>query len=389
MQSEFTLPTPMIFRLRVNRLFDGLLDGYSSSVGRFLPAYQFWLLVGVLSGIALGTVLARQLELSVWVIGLMAAASLITSLGLALAVVSITGRERLTNYHHQIIAVCASGVVLALLNQPVRVYLDLLVLGFGMIVVFGRLGCLQAGCCHGRPHECGVRYHHATSHHVLHRYGHTRLFPVQALESAWALLVVLGGVFLILAGNPPGSALSWYVLLYAAGRFAIEYLRGDTGRPYYRGLSEPQWTSLALLALVSVTGVLGLLPLHVGYPLALALVAAAMLAARALDPLKPRDLVDLVGCITLAASVAEAHTRLGGSGETIAVLRTEQGLRVSAGMLAGTEDSVLQFTISHTTGRLAARDIRRVSALVRHYHPGEQTLIPGNHGVTHLLVRGV
>jgi phosphatidylglycerol:prolipoprotein diacylglycerol transferase len=44
--------------------------------------------------------------------------------------------------------------------------------------------------------------------------------------------------------------LAW-LSLYAAGRFALELLRGDASRGVYFHLSTAQWISLALLAAVA------------------------------------------------------------------------------------------------------------------------------------------
>jgi hypothetical protein len=48
-------------------------------------------------------------------------------------------------------------------------------------------------------------------------------------------------------GRRDGTAFILFVSIYAAGRFAIEFLRGDQHRGQAWGLSTAQWVSVALL----------------------------------------------------------------------------------------------------------------------------------------------
>ena len=54
--------------------------------------------------------------------------------------------------------IAVATVLLSLLDAPVLSYLDVTVLSLGLFLAWGRLGCLMAGCCHGRPQNWGVRY---------------------------------------------------------------------------------------------------------------------------------------------------------------------------------------------------------------------------------------
>jgi hypothetical protein len=94
-----------------------------------------------------------------------------------------------------------------------------------------------------------------------------RLFPIQAVKSAWVFCIVLVGSALLLTGHQPGETLAWYVIGYGLGRFCFEFLRGDAVRPYFQGFSEAQWTS-RLLMCVAVwaewSGLLSFRPWHAG-----------------------------------------------------------------------------------------------------------------------------
>jgi phosphatidylglycerol:prolipoprotein diacylglycerol transferase len=102
----------------------------------------------------------------------------------------------------------------------------------------GRVGCFLNGCCQGRVVELpglGSAY--------LHRY------PVQLYEAAFNLIVygILTAVFLRRRGKRPGLVWAIYLILYPAGRFLLEFLRGDE-RVRCGSFSVAQCLSLALMA---------------------------------------------------------------------------------------------------------------------------------------------
>ncbi|HEY6034607.1 MAG TPA: prolipoprotein diacylglyceryl transferase family protein, partial [Kofleriaceae bacterium] len=120
--------------------------------------------------------------------------------------------------------------------------LDLVVLGIGIFLVFGRLGCHSVACCHGTLGR-GVTYgppHVAVG--FFRRWSGRSLWPVQLAEAiASAVLVAVG----LAASAEPGRAALVYAVGYAVVRFALELVRGDALRPYARGLSEAQWVAAA------------------------------------------------------------------------------------------------------------------------------------------------
>src|SRR5262245_26389921 len=131
--------------------------------------------------------------------------------------------------------------------------LDVAVLGIGVFLVFGRIGCFHVACCHGRPtRRHGVVY---DARHVAvglwPAYAHRPLFPIQLVESGIALALVIAGV--AAAADVPGRGALVFAEGYAIARFTLELLRGDPVRPHALGLSEAQWSSLvdpAVCALV-------------------------------------------------------------------------------------------------------------------------------------------
>lgn len=130
-----------------------------------------------------------------------------------------------------------------------------------------RVGCLLNGCCFGVPWSHGVCYP-AVGNDVLHQQiakGYLPLdataplpvVPVQLLESLVCLAIAVVIYVLERKQRLAHRRFFIYVLLYSAGRIALEFLRGDY--PQSDGLTPAQWTTLvvvlpvtlALLALVT------------------------------------------------------------------------------------------------------------------------------------------
>ena len=116
-------------------------------------------------------------------------------------------------------------------------------------LVFGRLGCFLAGCCHGKPTELpwGVVFSDPAS---LARPLNTPLHPTQLYSSAFALLMfVLMWVGYRRWRRFDGQVFLWFEALYSAVRFLIEFLRNDNRGMFFSGsLSASQVVALPLLA---------------------------------------------------------------------------------------------------------------------------------------------
>ena len=117
----------------------------------------------------------------------------------------------------------------------------------------GRIGCLAAGCCYGAPTRLpwGVTFRRPDSLVPEHLRG-VPLHPTQLYEAAGNLLIA-AALWRVLkrvqAGKAePGTVFFSYFLLYAALRFAVEFLRADERGGFAAGLSPAQWTALAFAA---------------------------------------------------------------------------------------------------------------------------------------------
>lgn len=163
---------------------------------------------------------------------------------------AIKGREWIVFYQALFAAVGAVVVAALLTHGRLWRELDVTVVGIGTFLVFGRIGCFQVACCHGRPSRRGVVYGAA---HVTAgfwpRWEGRRLFPIQLVEAAGAGVLVVGA---FVASTEPGAATIVFGTGYAVMRFALELFRGDVLRPYARGVSEAQWCCLATIVICAL-----------------------------------------------------------------------------------------------------------------------------------------
>jgi hypothetical protein len=327
-----------------------------------MTAFQRFAVAGFVAGLAVTAALGPPL----WVVAVLALCGVATSLVVVLATRVATGREALVALHHTIAVLAGSAAVLALLGRPVLADLDAVALGLGTMIAVGRLGCLRAGCCHGRPARWGVRYGREALDGTFpaHLAG-VRLLPVPAFEAAALAAVVAAGVVMVRSGARPGVALAWFLAASSAARFGLEFLRGDARRREWRGLTEPQWTALLLVAGVAVcTGFA---------PVAVLLLAAAVALPRRLR-WDHRDVDALAACLHASAAGRATLTTL------------PCGLLVSAQRTAG----VAHLTVSAPGGEpVDARRLRRIRALARTLSPEpvEATVHGGAAATVHLVLR--
>jgi hypothetical protein len=231
-----------------NRIFDCLPRSEIRVAAREMPAFRLIGTVGFYSTCVMVTAAALVTRKSLAITAALMALAAVTFYVYAGLRRWIAGRESLVLLEHVWFTLaCCAGLLLAL-RQPVAAYLDMLAPPLALFLAFGRMGCLVAGCCHGHPASVGIVYGGDTP------FAGIRLFPVQAIEAAGLLAISFSG-FAMLPFAAPGNVLAWYLVAYAVMRFGLEHLRGDR-RPYWLGLSQAQWMSLAevLFAVFVVDG---------------------------------------------------------------------------------------------------------------------------------------
>lgn len=131
--------------------------------------------------------------------------------------------------------------------------LDIMAITTCLVHMFGRVGCFLAGCCYGKPTDSflGVAF---TDPACVADPKNIPLHPTQLYEAGYIFIVMLVLFYLRDRRFFYGQLFLAYIILYALGRFVLEYFRGDEERGFLieNYISNSQFIALAILA---VTGV--------------------------------------------------------------------------------------------------------------------------------------
>jgi phosphatidylglycerol:prolipoprotein diacylglycerol transferase len=136
-------------------------------------------------------------------------------------------------------------------RMPVWTVTDVFAPGIALGHVIGRLGCLFAGCCFGRPTTVpwAITFHNEFAYRNAGTTLGIPLHPTQLYEAGAELLIL---IFLLVTerkGRPfPGRTFWSYMLLYGISRFIIELYRGDA-RGMVGDFSTSQFVSLLIVPL--------------------------------------------------------------------------------------------------------------------------------------------
>ena len=201
----------------------------------------------------------RVMDLGIWII-----VSALVGAKLLLLVVDF---KQFTGHPRDMLGLARSGgvfyggliaaVVVALIylrrhKMPLWTTTDVFAPGIALGHIVGRLGCLLAGCCFGRPTT--VRWaitftDPAAATNVGTPLG-IPLHPTQLYEAGTELLILLFLLAWERRGRPfPGRTFWSYMLLYGVSRFVIEFYRGDSRGVVFNSLSTSQFVSVLLVPL--------------------------------------------------------------------------------------------------------------------------------------------
>ncbi|BCJ86545.1 prolipoprotein diacylglyceryl transferase [Effusibacillus dendaii] len=114
----------------------------------------------------------------------------------------------------------------------------------------GRAACLMNGDAFGSPTGGNYGLVYPPGTFAYDTYGSQPLFPAEVWEGQWDMVVFALLLFLKQRKLPTGYLFLFYNILYSAGRFLLEFLRGDSPRTL--GMTAAQWTSLAVIALALI-----------------------------------------------------------------------------------------------------------------------------------------
>jgi phosphatidylglycerol:prolipoprotein diacylglycerol transferase len=126
------------------------------------------------------------------------------------------------------------------------------VLAPGVVVgqAIGRLGCLAAGCCHGRPTAVpwAVTFRDVYTYRLIGTPLDTPLHPTQLYESGACLLILAALLWIARHKKFQGEVALAYLVLYSIARFVIEFYRGDKARgfPFGGSLSTSQLIAIPM-----------------------------------------------------------------------------------------------------------------------------------------------
>jgi prolipoprotein diacylglyceryltransferase len=326
--------------------------------------------------------------------------NVILLLAFAMLTKVVWGFEQYTFYHYLAMVLFCTPFLLRVIGQPVFPYLDIIAHALMMNLAVGRVGCFIVGCCHGKPCTWGVLYgkKHVHSGFTSFYLG-IRLFPLQLLEHLLVISIIAAGVWIFLY-QPAGNAVTWLVISYGLIRYLLEYYRGDAGRPFLKGFSEAQWTSIGLMLIIVAVEFMGLVPFHSWHLMAtVATVLSLIIVAgvRRFRPapvhsiFNPNHIMELSELITSLSD--EMHTMHNPSQAAakpgkVQVGCTSLGIQVSLGVLNTANDFIHHYSFSSKEKLMNSQTANALADLItRVWYPSSRhELIDSKKGVYHLVI---
>jgi phosphatidylglycerol:prolipoprotein diacylglycerol transferase len=235
--------------------------------GFTIYAYGVLLAAAYLLGLQFALVRARRrgldaqrvMDLGIWII--------ISALVGAKLLLLIVDFKQFTQNPKELLSLARSGgvfyggliaaVVVALLylrrhKLPLWTTTDVFAPGIALGHVVGRLGCLMAGCCFGKPTDVpwAVTFRDPAAFANVGTPLGVPLHPTQLYEAGAEALILVFLLAFERRGRPfPGRTFWSYLLLYGISRFVIEFYRGDSRGMVFSVLSTSQFVSVILVPL--------------------------------------------------------------------------------------------------------------------------------------------
>lgn len=125
-------------------------------------------------------------------------------------------------------------------------YFDLVMPSIALAQGFGRIGCFLAGCCYGRgtTSHFGIVFHESANAPIG-----IRLIPTQLISSGLDFINFLVLIILAKRVKTNGLVAGFYLFFYSAGRFILEFFRGDLIRGRVGSLYTSQFISICLFVI--------------------------------------------------------------------------------------------------------------------------------------------
>lgn len=137
-------------------------------------------------------------------------------------------------YGGLLLALGASAWYLRKNKLPAWRVADVTAPGIALGQAIGRVGCLSAGCCYGKPTKMpwGITFTNPYSAENVGVPLHVPLHPTQIYESIGAFILFIYLMWRLKRQHFAGQIILEYLGLYAALRFVIEFFRGDEDRGF-------------------------------------------------------------------------------------------------------------------------------------------------------------
>lgn len=123
-------------------------------------------------------------------------------------------------------------------------YFDLIMPSIALAQGFGRIGCIFAGCCYGIATDASKL--HIIFNQSAHAPNGIPLVPTQTISSILNFLHFFILIFYARNKKNDGQVAALYLTLYSAGRFILEFFRGDLGRGQVGHYSTSQFISIIM-----------------------------------------------------------------------------------------------------------------------------------------------
>ena len=134
-------------------------------------------------------------------------------------------------------------------------YFDLVMPSIALAQGFGRIGCIFAGCCYGLETDSAFHLVFQESNYAPNG---VNLIPTQPISSVLDFLHFFVLLLISKRVKADGQVAGFYLIFYSAGRFLLEFFRGDVERGSIGILSTSQFIAIFLfligVAIVIVRG---------------------------------------------------------------------------------------------------------------------------------------
>jgi phosphatidylglycerol:prolipoprotein diacylglycerol transferase len=137
-------------------------------------------------------------------------------------------------------------------RMPLWTTADVFAPGVALGHAVGRVGCLLAGCCFGRPTAVAwaITFRDPVAAANVGTPLGIPLHPTQLYEAGAEALILAGLLLFERRGQGFSGRTFWtYLLLYGLSRFVIEFYRGDSRGTLFNTISTSQFISIVLVPL--------------------------------------------------------------------------------------------------------------------------------------------